>query len=150
MTKATNQFGELGERIAARWLERQGYTVLARRWRSGHRDIDVIAERDGTIAFVEVKTRAALEFGDPVEAVHAQKQRSLVRSAREWMARHDNAPSASHAAAHETHTTRETHVTRETHPLPGTNGRSYRFDVIGVLLRNRTAWVRHVEGAFMV
>ncbi|HEY3288468.1 MAG TPA: YraN family protein [Gemmatimonadaceae bacterium] len=119
MTKATNQFGELGERIAARWLERQGYTVLARRWRSGHRDIDVIAERDGTVAFVEVKTRAALEFGDPVEAVHAQKQRSLVRSAREWMARHDNAS-------------------------------SYRFDVIGVLLRDRTAWVRHVEGAFMV
>jgi putative endonuclease len=123
MTKATNSFGELGERIAARWLERQGYTVLARRWRSGHRDIDVIAARDGVVAFVEVKTRAAMEFGDPVEAVHAQKQRSLVRSAREWMARHD---------------------------AQGTNGASYRFDVIGVLLRDRTAWVRHIEGAFTV
>lgn len=120
MTKATNSFGELGERVAARWLERQGYTVLARRWRSGHRDIDVIAERDGIVAFVEVKTRAALEFGDPVEAVHAQKQRSLVRSAREWMARHDGAKP------------------------------EYRFDVIGVLLRDRTAWVRHIESAFTV
>jgi len=121
MTKATNSFGELGERIAARWLERQGYTVLARRWRSGHRDIDVIAERAGVIAFVEVKTRAALEFGDPVEAVHAQKQRSLVRSAREWMARFD----ASQVQA-------------------------YRFDVVGVLLRDRRVWVRHVESAFQV
>ena len=120
MTKATNDFGELGERVAARWLERQGYTVLARRWRSGHRDIDVIAERDGIVAFVEVKTRAALEFGDPVEAVHAQKQRSLVRSAREWMTRND-------------------------HAKP-----EYRFDVIGVLLRDRTAWVRHIESAFTV
>ena len=54
MTKDTNNFGELGERIAARWLESHGYTVLARRWRSGHRDIDVIVERDGTVAFVEV------------------------------------------------------------------------------------------------
>jgi putative endonuclease len=119
MTKATNQFGELGERIAARWLERQGYTVLARRWRSGHRDIDVIAEREGVVAFVEVKTRAATEFGDPVEAVHAQKQRSLVRSAREWIARYDRA-----------------------------DAQSYRFDVVGVLLRDRTVWVRHVESAF--
>jgi len=120
MTKATSDFGELGERIAARWLERQGYTVLARRWRSGHRDIDVIAQRDGVVAFVEVKTRAALEFGDPVEAVHAQKQRSLVRSAREWMAKHDGAEP------------------------------EYRFDVIGVLLRDRTVWVRHIESAFTV
>ncbi|MHB8839977.1 MAG: YraN family protein, partial [Gemmatimonadaceae bacterium] len=120
MTKATNNFGELGERIAARWLERHGYTVLARRWRSGHRDIDVIAERDGVVAFVEVKTRAAMEFGDPVEAVHAQKQRSLVRSAREWMARHEGAHS------------------------------EFRFDVIGILLRDRSAWVRHIESAFTV
>jgi putative endonuclease len=133
MTKATNSFGELGERVAARWLERQGYTVLARRWRSGHRDIDVIAERDGIVAFVEVKTRAALEFGDPVEAVHAQKQRSLVRSAREWMARHERAERAADSAS-----------------AKDSDARAYRFDVIGVLLRDRTAWIRHVESAFTV
>ncbi|MHB1097612.1 MAG: YraN family protein [Gemmatimonadaceae bacterium] len=133
MTKATNSFGELGERVAARWLERQGYTVLARRWRSGHRDIDVIAERDGIVAFVEVKTRAALEFGDPVEAVHAQKQRSLVRSAREWMARHQRAVHEAGSAS--------TMASRDC---------EYRFDVIGVLLRDRTAWIRHIESAFTV
>jgi putative endonuclease len=121
MTKATNQFGELGERIAARWLEQHGYTVLARRWRSGHRDIDLIAARDGVVAFVEVKTRAGTEFGDPVEAVHVQKQRSLVRSAREWMARFDRA-----------------------------DAQSFRFDVIGVLLKDRSVWVRHVESAFLM
>jgi len=121
MTIASNAFGALGERIAARWLEQQGYTVLARRWRSGHRDVDVIAAREGVVVFVEVKTRAGLEFGDPVQAVHTAKQRSLVRSAREWMAKHDG---ASYAAC--------------------------RFDVIGVLLRDRRAWIRHVESAFTV
>lgn len=125
MTKTTNAFGELGERIAERWLIRQGYTVLARRWRSGHRDIDLIASRGDVIAFVEVKTRAAMEFGDPVQAVHAQKQRSLIRSAREWLARND-----------------------ETARRAGTEASVYRFDVVGVLLRDRRVFVRHVEGAF--
>ena len=119
MTKTTDVFGALGERIAERWLKSQGYTVIARRWRSGHRDIDLIASRDEVITFVEVKTRAALEFGDPVEAVHAQKRRSLCRSAREWLAKND-----------------------------ATSRATYRFDVIGVLLQNRRAWVRHIEGAF--
>ncbi len=119
MTKATNAFGALGERIAARWLQQHGYAVLARNWRSGHRDVDVIAARDGVVVFVEVKTRAALEFGDPVQAVHVRKQQSLVRSAREWQAKHDAAPDV-----------------------------VYRFDVIGVLLRDRKAWIKHIEGAF--
>jgi putative endonuclease len=119
MTKTTNTFGELGERIAGRWLESHGYTMLARRWRSGHRDIDLIATRDGIVTFVEVKTRAALEFGDPVEAVHAQKRRSLCLSAREWLAKNR-----------------------------ADGDVTYRFDVIGVLLRHRVAWVRHIEGAF--
>ncbi len=130
MTKNTNAFGELGERIAARWLESQGYTVLARRWRSGHRDIDLIAERAHVIAFVEVKTRAATEFGDPVEAVHSAKRRSIARSAREWMAKHDvDAPHGRNGS--------DAGATAE-----------FRFDVVGVLLRDRKVWVRHIEGAF--
>ncbi|MHB1311056.1 MAG: YraN family protein [Gemmatimonadaceae bacterium] len=122
MTKTTNAFGELGERIAERWLIRQGYTVRARRWRSGHRDIDLIASRGDVVVFVEVKTRAAMEFGDPVQAVHAQKQRSLIRSAREWLAKHE--------------------------ATAGTAAAVYRFDVVGVLLRDRRVFVRHIEGAF--
>jgi len=122
VTKTTNAFGELGERIAERWLTRQGYTVLARRWRSGHRDIDLIASHGDVIAFVEVKTRAAMEFGDPVEAVHARKQRSLIRCAREWLAKNDGSAAAAATV--------------------------YRFDVVGVLLRDRRVFVRHVEGAF--
>ena len=120
VTQATNTFGELGERIAARWLERGGWKVLARRFRSGRRDIDLVVERDGTIAFVEVKSRTGDAFGDPVEAVHRRKQRSLTCSAQVWIDRH------------------------------GRSGESYRFDVVGVLLREKRVFVRHVPGAFQM
>lgn len=118
MTKATNDFGELGERIAARWLERSGYRVLARRFRAGRRDIDLVVEREGLIAFVEVKARAGNAFGDPVEAVHRRKQQSLCKSAQAWISRHGRA------------------------------GEHYRFDVVGILLRDRKVFVRHVPQAF--
>ena len=120
MTQATNKFGELGERIAARWLEKTGWKILARRYRSGRRDIDVVAERDGLIAFVEVKARSGDEFGDPVEAVNRRKQRELTKSAQTWIDRH------------------------------GRSGESYRFDVVGILLRDRRVLVRHVPGAFEI
>lgn len=118
MTKATNDFGELGERIAARWLEHSGWRVLARRFRAGRRDIDLVVERDGLVAFVEVKARSGEEFGDPVEAVHRRKQRSLSKSAQTWIVRH------------------------------GRSGEQYRFDVVGILLRDKRVFVRHVPGAF--
>jgi putative endonuclease len=55
MSAARQEFGEVGERVAERWLRRRGWRVLQRRFRSGHRDIDLVAERDGLVAFVEVK-----------------------------------------------------------------------------------------------
>ena len=120
VTKATNAFGELGERIAVRWLERAGWRILSRRYRSGRRDIDVVAERDGLIAFVEVKARSGDAFGSPVEAVHRRKQRELAKSAQAWIDRHGRA------------------------------GESYRFDVMGVLLRERRVYIRHIPSAFQV
>jgi putative endonuclease len=76
MTAHNQRLGQLGERIAERWLVKHGYRILARRFRNGHRDIDLIAQRDATIAFVEVKARQGIEFGDPVEAVHHRKRRA--------------------------------------------------------------------------
>ena len=118
MSAARQAFGELGERIAERWLRRQGWRIVQRRFRSGHRDIDLVAERDGLVAFVEVKARRGQQFGDPVEAVNWKKQRELGRSARVWIARHGRAPEA------------------------------YRFDVIGVLVAGPRVRVRHIENAF--
>jgi putative endonuclease len=118
MTAATQALGEIGERVAARWLVRRGWRVLAWRYRSGHRDIDLVAERDGTVAFVEVKTRRGERFGGPVGAVGWRKQRELTRSASVWMDRHGEA------------------------------GKAYRFDVIGVIIRDDGVRLRHVEDAF--
>ena len=81
MTATRQALGELGERIAARWLRRGGWRIVAHRFRSGHRDIDLVVERDGTVAFVEVKARRSGGFGGPVEAVGWRKQRELARSA---------------------------------------------------------------------
>jgi TIGR00252 family protein len=118
MSAARQEFGELGERIAERWLRRQGWRVLQRRFRNGHRDIDLVVEREGTVAFVEVKARKGLAFGDPVEAVNWSKQRELVRSASVWIDRH------------------------------GRPAESYRFDVVGVLVEGDRVRVRHVPNAF--
>lgn len=119
MSAATQALGETGERIAARWLVRRGWRVLAWRFRSGHRDIDLVAERDGTVAFVEVKTRRGDRFGGPVGAVGWRKQRELTRSASVWLDRH------------------------------GQSGVAYRFDVIGVIVARGTVRLCHVEDAFI-
>ncbi len=110
--------GELGERIAERWLRRRGWRVVQRRFRSGHRDIDLVVEQDGVVAFVEVKARRGAEFGGPVAAVNWRKQRELGRSARVWVDRHGRAEEA------------------------------YRFDVIGILVTGDRVRIRHVPNAF--
>jgi putative endonuclease len=118
MSAARQALGKVGEAIAARWLRRRGWRIVAERFRSGHRDVDLIVERDGTVAFVEVKTRHATAFGDPIEAVSWRKRRELIRSAMVWADRF------------------------------GPPGATYRFDVVGVVVIGRDARIRHVENAF--
>lgn len=74
---AHNDFGKWGENCAAEYLQRRGYTIVARDWKSGHRDIDIVAIDDETVVFVEVKTRRNRAFVDPEEAVDWHKRRSL-------------------------------------------------------------------------
>ena len=114
------EFGLRGERVAERWLLSRGWKVLQRRYRSGHRDIDLIAQREDLVAFVEVKARMGAVFGDPVEADNWKKRNELVRSASTWIDRH------------------------------GRPGEVYRFDVIGVLVSGDRVQVRHVENAFLI
>jgi len=118
MSAARQALGELGERIAERWLRRRGWRVVHRRFRSGHRDIDLVVEQEGVVAFVEVKARRGDEFGGPIAAVNWRKQKELGRSARVWVHRH------------------------------GRRHDAYRFDVIGVLVAGSTVRIRHVPNAF--
>ncbi|HEY0249041.1 MAG TPA: YraN family protein [Gryllotalpicola sp.] len=76
--------GRQGEQLAARFLETAGYRVVDRNWRGRRGELDIVAERDGTTVFVEVKTRSTRGFGHPFEAITPRKLRTLRRLAAEW------------------------------------------------------------------
>jgi putative endonuclease len=80
--------GRAGERLAAQALRRKGYRILAHNYRCIHGEIDLIAEDEHELIFVEVKTRRGDAFGLPEEALTARKQRSLVRVASYYLAVH--------------------------------------------------------------
>jgi putative endonuclease len=81
--------GRKGERIACRFLMRQGFDVLARRHRSRSGELDIIAFEGEILVFVEVKTRSSRDYGEPWEFVDWQKQQILRRAAEEFIADHD-------------------------------------------------------------
>lgn len=84
-------WGRRGEDLAHRFLRRQGYTVVARnyRTRSGSGEVDLIAWDGVVLAFVEVKARGSAEFGTPDRAVDADKQHKLIVAARDYCRRAD-------------------------------------------------------------
>lgn len=75
--------GKIGEDMAEIMLFSQGYSILARNFMSHNGEIDIVAEKYGTVYFVEVKTRTTEKFGEPEEAVdEVKKQR--IRSAADY------------------------------------------------------------------
>ncbi len=78
----------MGEDLACCELQRRGYAVLARRYRSRYGEIDIVARDGATLVFVEVKTRRGVLFGGGAAAVTAWKQRRMVRMAEEFLMRH--------------------------------------------------------------
>ena len=68
-----NELGVWGEEFATHYLEQKGYKIIERDWKSGHRDIDIIALHHNTIVFVEVKTRRNNVFGEPEDAINYAK-----------------------------------------------------------------------------
>ncbi len=73
--------GKAGEDRAATFLAKQGYRILERNYRTRNGEIDLIALHQGTLAFIEVKTRTSEAFGAPELAVTVQKQRRMVKAA---------------------------------------------------------------------
>lgn len=82
MTRARQALGEAGESAAARYLVERGWEILARRWKAGRYEIDLVAERRGVVAFVEVKTRRPGGLAPPASAVDARKRRRIASAAR--------------------------------------------------------------------
>ncbi|HJT88565.1 MAG TPA: YraN family protein [Bryobacteraceae bacterium] len=81
--------GRIGEDLAHRYLQRQGCTIVARRYRprAGGGEIDLVVWDQGALVFVEVKTRASAEFGDPERAVDSEKEGYLRHAARDYARR---------------------------------------------------------------
>ncbi len=104
MTWKRQALGRKGEELACRFLEKKGYHILTRNYRTRTGEIDIIARDGGVLVFVEVKTRGSKKFGHPFEAITFHKQYQLARVAQEYI---------SHNAFH---------------------GQEARFDVVGIVV----------------
>jgi putative endonuclease len=80
-----HSLGPQGEELAAGYLIRQGYHIRHRNWRSGRTEIDIIAESNLSIVFVEVKSRSADYAVHPAEAVNVPKQRTIINAASNYI-----------------------------------------------------------------
>ena len=117
-TLTAKQTGKRGEEAAVRFLKARGYIVLERNYRTVHGEIDCVAQKDGAIVFVEVKTRRSRKYGTALEAVTPKQQARLCRSAALYLQESGemNAPC--------------------------------RFDVLTVEVKGGRALCRHLQNAF--
>lgn len=77
--------GKLGEDIACKYLLQRGYRILSRNYRTRYGEVDIVAQRDACLVFVEVKARSGGAYGLPRDAVDARKQGRLYRCAQQYM-----------------------------------------------------------------
>ncbi|MDQ6745987.1 MAG: YraN family protein [Actinomycetota bacterium] len=122
-TDPRQHLGRAGERLAAEHLQRRGYRILERNYRTRWGELDIIALDRQTIVFCEVKTRRMLARDrTPLEAVHTRKRSRVRRMAGSWLAERKDRP----------------HVP------------DVRFDAIGVTFdaSGRLAGLEHLQDAF--
>ena len=116
-----HSLGRRGEQLAAEHLERLGYRVVARNYRTRFGELDLVATDEETIVFCEVKTRRA-GSGAPWDNLGEAKRRQVRSMGRAWLSEARDRPRTS----------------------------ELRFDAIGIVIDRRGALVRleHLEGAF--
>lgn len=110
--------GKIGEDLAANFLEKNGYSILERNYRFGHGELDIIAEKNNMLIFIEVKTKKHGDFGDPIYWVTRGKQQQMGRIARGYLYERNIAD------------------------------RDCRFDVVLVTWEQGLWNIRHIENAF--
>lgn len=87
-TTHTSEAGSQGETSAVAYLEKIGYRIVERNWRVKAGEVDIIAEKDNVMYFVEVKYRKNQNQGGGIAAITPQKLKHMERAARLWMQRH--------------------------------------------------------------
>ncbi len=81
--------GFRGEAIAINWLSRQGFLILRTNWRYSHYELDIIAEKENMLYFIEVKTRNGLRYGYPEEGVTVDKIKRMKMAGAGYLCRYD-------------------------------------------------------------
>ena len=117
MTSKRHRGQEYEER-ATKFLQREGYEIVARNFRVGRHEIDIICTKDEILVFAEVKGGRTAIFGDPVYKVDQRKQCSIIEVAEGYL--------------------QQSHIAYS----------GYRFDVIIVEQRDGKLEIRQIESAF--
>ena len=114
--------GIAGEQEACAFLKKKGCKILAKNFRAGHGEIDIIARLGKIVIFVEVKTRTSTEFAQPWEAVGYRKRKNLRTAAKLYVQQNQK---------------------------PRQNNEEYRFDVLSITMKQDTsAEIEWIQNAF--
>jgi putative endonuclease len=84
-----NELGKFGEELAVEFLQQNGYDILETNWTFQKAEIDIIAQKDSTLAVIEVKTRSNIAFGLPQDFVKPKKIQLLVKAVNEYIVSND-------------------------------------------------------------
>ena len=79
-----NHTGKLGEQFGATHLQENGYRLLAQNWRHSYWEVDIIAEKNNVLHFIEIKTRRSKKYGLPEEKVGRKKIQNLINAAEQY------------------------------------------------------------------
>lgn len=85
MKNSRQTFGQWGETLAAGYLENKGYQIIERNYRTPYGEIDLIAQFEKSLVFVEVKTRSTDTYGLPEESITNQKREHLIAAAQAYL-----------------------------------------------------------------
>ena len=80
-----NVLGQKGEDAACRYLLKNGYRIIARNWKSGKKELDIVALYNDELIIIEVKTRRNYKYGNPEDAVSQRKIRRIIASADAYL-----------------------------------------------------------------
>lgn len=80
-----NNLGELGEKRAQAYLASKGFHIRHINWKAGKLELDVVAEKDGWLVVIEVKTRSTETFEHPQEAITNRKIRNIINATEEYI-----------------------------------------------------------------
>ncbi len=116
--RSTKEKGQEGERLAARFLEKEGFRILDRNYRNRLGEIDIVAEDRGVLVFVEVRTLEASAGHSPEETIQWKKQRRISRTAEAYI------------------------------QYKRLEDRPARFDVVSVTFDDTRSTLRHIPDAF--